>query len=722
MGGQALRLGPFVGGLNTVSDPTAIADAELAESLNFELDIDGSLVSRPPFMGIEGHSSWTERIICIAEAIFGGVYYLIGSNANGVYQRPSGSNQPWTLITSTIRSTCAVQYADFLYIVAIPGSANPGGKWTPSGGFVAVGAIPKGMACAIHKERLFIVPGVLGTTNASRVSFSNAGNFETWGGSDFIDIKQGDGTNLIDLTVFQDNLILFKNKSTHVLAYDTRPSDAVLREISRTIGVDRQFNMVNYENQIYIFHGGWVYEIVNYDFNRLNTKVPFIVDDTAPGAFTSENVFLSLLGDRLICRFHRNIYVYGMRTRTWSEWESVNDSLHYFGPIHTLHPPTGNEYYAGSCIQTGLTCVQFIEKATSQSVEQVLDPLNVLNQDTFTRSVSSGWGSTDTGSAWTTSGGSASDYSVNGTHGRMSMLSVNVSRTASLNISRQDWDVKFQVSCSAIMTGAASISETRVRYIDVNNNWVLRVQSNTDSTVAIQIYKTVASVITSKGSVSFGAYTAGETFNVRFVANGSTIKAKIWRTSSTEPGGYQLSFVDSDISAAGTYQLLTRLETGNTNVSPFYLYDNLTISDPDDVRSLITCTAKTKNFDMATSHTFKRLWWWGADVTTDNDIIGIATPIVFSFNVTWDMLSVLQWNALGTWSQPTTVIQAVETTQETETGTSRRFAKFLKGLRYRQINFAVRLTTEGSTVDGPARLFTMTNFTESKETVTKGVN
>lgn len=724
MGGQALRLGPFVGGLNTVSDPTAIADAELAQSLNFELDIDGSLVSRPPIQEIEGNATWTERIICLTEAIFNGTYYLIGSNTNGVYYRISGSNQSWTLITNTFRSTAAVQYADFVYIVAIPGSANPGGKWSPSGGFTAVAAIPKGMACTIHKERLFIAPGVLATTNASRLQFSNAGNFDTWGGTDFIDVKQGDGTNLIDLTVFQDNLILFKNKGTHVLAYDTRPTDAVLREISRTIGVDRQFNMVNYENQVYIFHGGWVYEIVNYDFNRLNTKVPFVLDDTAPGTFTSENVFLSLLGDRLVCRFHRNIYVYGMRTRTWSSWESVNNSLHYFGPIVTLHPPTGNEYYAGSCISTGLTCVQLFDTATSLTRERTLDPLANVHSDTFTRSVSSGWGSMDTGPAWTTTGGSASDYSVTGTQGQVSLGTVNVTRFCQLNtVSRTDWDVVFSVSTSAVALGAAISEELRARFIDFNNSYVCRVDFNVGATVSLSVYKIFLGAVINLGSFNLGSYSANELFNVRFTLFGSSIKGKIWRTLTTEPGAYQVAVTDVSITASGTAMLLSNLSAGNTNTLPVLMkIDNFLIRDPNNTVSTITSTATTKNFDMATSHTYKRLWWWGADVTTDNTIVGTATPIVFSFNATWTMLSTKKWNELGTWAQPLASITAITTNQSTGTGTDRRFAKFLKGLRYRQINFAVRLTTNGSTLDGPARLFTMTIFTESRETVTKGVN
>src|SRR5215207_5331501 len=108
-GGEAIRLGPFIGGLNTASDPTAIADAELVVCTNFEHEIDGSLISRPPLREIEGSSTFTERIICLADVIFSSTHYLIGSNVNGVFYYTSGA---WTLITNTFQATVAIQYTD----------------------------------------------------------------------------------------------------------------------------------------------------------------------------------------------------------------------------------------------------------------------------------------------------------------------------------------------------------------------------------------------------------------------------------------------------------------------------------------------------------------------------------------------------------------------------------------------------------------------------------
>src|SRR5690242_285606 len=126
--GEALRFGPFVGGLNTGSDPTAVADSELVDCVNFELDIDGSLVARPPIVeSINMSATWTKRINLIGNAIIGGASYLIGSNSDGTY---AFDGTTWSTIRTGLESRCAIQYNDNVYVIPAPGSAQPGGRWS----------------------------------------------------------------------------------------------------------------------------------------------------------------------------------------------------------------------------------------------------------------------------------------------------------------------------------------------------------------------------------------------------------------------------------------------------------------------------------------------------------------------------------------------------------------------------------------------------------------
>src|SRR3546814_8793793 len=55
---RSVKIGPFVGGMNTYSGPTSISDNEAVELLNVDIDLDGTVVSRPPLAiqtsGVDG--------------------------------------------------------------------------------------------------------------------------------------------------------------------------------------------------------------------------------------------------------------------------------------------------------------------------------------------------------------------------------------------------------------------------------------------------------------------------------------------------------------------------------------------------------------------------------------------------------------------------------------------------------------------------------------------
>lgn len=723
-GGKPLRIGPFIGGLNLGSDPTAIADAELVIARNFELDIDGSLVSRPPFQELDGYTGWSERIVLLCEAVFNGVHYLIGSNSDGVFYYLSGV---WTLITSTFKAAAAVQYADKVYMVPHPSAANPGGKWDPVGGFIAVTAIPKGQACVIHKERLFVAPGSTSTVNPTRLVFSDAGNFDSWTGSNFVDVGQGDGTKLIDVTVYQDNLLLFKDQTTYVLAYDVRPTDAVVRKISQTIGVEGQFCVVNYENQVYVFHNGWVYEIVNYDFHRLNTKVPFVYDTTSPSAFAAEPFCVGILGDRLIIRYYNRTYVYGLRTRTWTEWISARSNLHYFGPIVATRDPSGDRFYAGSAITAFRTFIQLFDEQTALNKERTLSP-NYTITDLFSRTVANGWTVADTGETWSNFGGANSDYAVAGGVGTITHTSKNVLREEELNTTQADFEFYVENSIPVVATGDLIIFDARVRYVDSNNHYLVRMNWGLTGGAAIQCVKVVAGVGTLLGSnpPSGGNYVANDKYSIRARFNGPSILIKCWKTSTVEPNGWTLTLTDATFTT-GKFRLTSFIMPTNTNaLNIVHSFDSLQIGPLSGQVFDIACTAKTKNFDMAVSNQFKKLWHWGADIISNRTVTGTANVIVLSFDVTWDQLEAagITWDQIAsfTWDQPLTEVPSIVTVNSTGTGTARRFARFKKTLRYRQINFQIDLVTDGSTGDGPARIFTLMVITETKQSVSKAIS
>lgn len=503
MPGDPVRLGPFTDGINTLSDPTALQDTELVDCVNFDLDIDGSLISRPPVAELtHGGAAWGGRMLMLMWAVIGGNYYLIGSTNTAVWFYTGGV---WTKIAD-VKSTAAVQYDNKVWIIATPDSPNNGGNWAPIGGWTAVAALPRGGAAVSHKERLYVVPGELANTNETLLRFSDPADFNTWPGINQAFIAKGDGQKLVDIVVYNDNLMLFKERSTYVLAFDSDPSNAVVRQVNAVIGVTTKHCVAAYENNLYLFNEGMVYEIVNYDFAPLNTKVPFQYDPTAPSSW-QDPISLSLVGDRLVVRYYNRVYVFGFRTRIWTRYELP--------------------FYTG----------RFIENPQNANL--------------------------------------------------------------------------------------ASLAEF----------WA-------------------------------GASIAGVTTKFYKIKNG---------------------------------------------------FDNSTTE-------AITSSIRTKNYDLAIPHRFKRLFWWGADISTVQPVIGRATPIIFNFTVTWDQLALYSWDDLYTWDQPLTVPFSAETNITQTGGAFRRFAKFLKSLRFRQINFEMVLTNDGTVSTAPCRLFSLTALIGTKQTVDKGLS
>lgn len=356
MAGNPIKIGPFTGGLNTFSDAASVGDNELVDCVNFELDLDGSLIGRPPVTSVAGAVGFTSRILLLGYAVFQTGKFLIGSTNTGTYYRANPS-APWILICANLKSTSMVQYGDSVYILATPDSAVPGGAWTISSGYTSLPGMPKGQSILVFKDRGFICPGENATLNNSRLYFSKATDLTQW--TDFtvagtIDVNPGDGQALVDIIVYKDAVLCLKQHSTYVFSYATTPSiaaGATLRPVNTTIGVQTKKCVVSYVGNLFLYHEGNIYEVTNYNFKRINTKVPFSYDGTSPGTFV-DPIFISVVGDRLLVRYYNRVYAFGLRTQTWTRWESVN----YFGPF--VAEPTdvvsavNPRFFAGSCVDS----------------------------------------------------------------------------------------------------------------------------------------------------------------------------------------------------------------------------------------------------------------------------------------------------------------------------------------------------------------------------------
>jgi hypothetical protein len=207
--------------------------------------------------------------------------------------------------------------------------------------------------------------------------------------------------------------------------------------------------------------------------------------------------------------------------------------------------------------------------------------------DSFTRSVSSGWGTTSTGAqAWTTSGGSASDYNVSGTEGTMSLGSVNVFRQAilsSLSYVHVDHQINAKLGAGVFPTGNNVVVQLTGRRIDGNNMYRAQMLFIPGPSISVRLVKTVGGSTTTLTTVAIPRLTYGSNtyFTLRMAVVGSTIAAKVWMSSGSEPAYWDVTWVDTDLTAAGAAAVAAELSTGNTNVTPVTVtFDAYTINNP----------------------------------------------------------------------------------------------------------------------------------------------
>jgi hypothetical protein len=339
MPGQAIQVGPFIGGLNTFSDPSAIADNELAVCENFELDLDGSLKSRPPFVDTEASFplSSTGNINLLGYYYDGNsVPYLIASDGDSSTYYYNGTS--WTLITSALSAAAFAQFDDKAWLTAKVGSTQTGGYWEPSGSFTADANMPEGEIITVFKSRMWIAEGQNSTNNGTRLYRSQTLADPTlWEATnDFVDIGSGDGQNIVNIAVYFNTLLIFRTSSIYGLQYATDPASAVVALVVPNVGLAAKDALDQFESFIYFMYEDKAYEFSNNRAAQINVKVPFESEQPS-------NIYLpfavSEFNRRVIFSYYEKLFVYSLRTRTWTTWKS--EEFGAIGRIIKQDNPTG---------------------------------------------------------------------------------------------------------------------------------------------------------------------------------------------------------------------------------------------------------------------------------------------------------------------------------------------------------------------------------------------
>lgn len=329
--GPRLKLGPFTGGLhNSSGNGEYIDDAELFELVNLEVDTDGSLVNRPEIFdfAVTGVDMTNATLIGTYLPTDGRQFIVANCPVTGKVSLINASTGALVLATTlTVESFCCIQYANKLWVIPSNTSPNSGGFFdvpTPSTvTWTATASIPKGEAVTLYRERIWVSCGLGATTNTSRFFFSAVGDPTVWNGTDFIDVVPGNGQKLVSLVRLGNDLVLFKEHSTHRFTYTVDPRKAELTEVDSSVGVPALNCIVVYDNNtIYVLHDNSVYEMFQYTYTRISELISMTqVSDLS--LYAKDQYGLTLHRDRLFVRYYKNLYVYALKVKRWSTWETT---------------------------------------------------------------------------------------------------------------------------------------------------------------------------------------------------------------------------------------------------------------------------------------------------------------------------------------------------------------------------------------------------------------
>ena len=234
-------------------------------------------------------------------------------------------------------------------------------------------------------------------------------------------------------------------------------------------------------------------------------------------------------------------------------------------------------YAAGGTYTVKLTVTddQGATGTASKSVTVTADS-PVVAADRFSRS-GSGWGSADTGGAWSVNKSSA--FSTDGSAGQIT-VSAGATNTATLNsTSASDVTVSADVSVNKAATASGTYVNVESRHAG-SSYYRLKVRFMADGTMHLAGSRVAnGSATTLKEVVVSGlTYTPGTVLHVTFGVSGSspvTLTGKVWEAAGTEPTKDQFSVQDSSpLQASGSVGIGAYLPSSATNAPVTVKVDN----------------------------------------------------------------------------------------------------------------------------------------------------
>lgn len=199
--------------------------------------------------------------------------------------------------------------------------------------------------------------------------------------------------------------------------------------------------------------------------------------------------------------------------------------------------------------------------------------------DSFTRTVAAGsWGSATSGQAYTLVG-TAADYSVNGTRGRVAPATLASDYKATIDVGHHDVNLTADVRNETTPASGTVRIGLIGRYASGSNYYHAEMQVATDGRVTLRILKRVGGTATTLATVTTGLVNPGGTFKtMRFAVVGDRLRARIWPLGDSEPLLWMIDIEDTSLTSGDSAGFFVRNDTAST--AHVFLVDGLTVAEP----------------------------------------------------------------------------------------------------------------------------------------------
>lgn len=217
--------------------------------------------------------------------------------------------------------------------------------------------------------------------------------------------------------------------------------------------------------------------------------------------------------------------------------------------------------------------------------------------DTYTRTVTPGWGTSTSGSAWTSTGGAGGDHYTTGTEGAHQLTAVDVARLDLVAISGTDALFQVDVATAALATGGPQLVSLVGRAVDGDNCYLAQLSISTAAVITLSIRKRAAGVETELGTYTTRlTHTAFAFFRLQFQVIGSEHKARVWPVAGLAPD-WQVEVSEGALVTGSNVGCRSVRQSANTNANLIVSWDNFEVLSPQTFTVIRSINGVTKTHD-----------------------------------------------------------------------------------------------------------------------------